>query len=175
MHELHPFTDVTLFEHFIWILSLLSTNIYVFFSNKWLCDRHAKPCMLSLFSCVPLFVTLFMGLPGKTTGVVGDRYQFSSVQFSCSVRLLATPWTVARQASLSITNSEFTQTHVHRVGDPIQPSHPSVIPFSSCPQSLPASESFLMSQLFAGGGQSAGVSALVSFLPKKSQGWSPSE
>ena len=50
-----------------------------------------------------------------------------------------------------------------------------VIPFSSCPQSLPASESFPMSQLFAWGGQSTGVSALVSFLPKNTQGWSPSE
>ena len=49
----------------------------------------------------------------------------------------------------------------------------SVVPFSSCPQSLPASESFPMSQLFAWGGQSTGVSALASFLPKKSQGWSP--
>ena len=51
----------------------------------------------------------------------------------------------------------------------------SVLPFSSCPQSLPASESFPMSQLFAWGGQSTRVSALASFLPKKSQGWSPSE
>ena len=51
----------------------------------------------------------------------------------------------------------------------------SVIPFSSCPQFLPAPESFPMSQLFAWGGQSTGVSALASFPPKKSQGWSPSE
>ena len=51
----------------------------------------------------------------------------------------------------------------------------SVVPFSSCLQSLPASESFPMSQLFTWGGQSTGVSALASFLPKKSQGWSPSE
>ena len=51
----------------------------------------------------------------------------------------------------------------------------SVIPFSSCPQSLPASGSFTMSQLFAWGGLSTGVSASASFLPKKSQGWSPSE
>ena len=51
----------------------------------------------------------------------------------------------------------------------------SVIPFSSCPQSLPASKSFPMSQLFAWGGQSTGVSALASFPPKKSQGWYPSE
>ena len=51
----------------------------------------------------------------------------------------------------------------------------SVIPFSSCPQSLPASESFPMSQLFTSGGQSTGVSALASFLPKNTQGWSPLE
>ena len=51
----------------------------------------------------------------------------------------------------------------------------SVVPFSSCPQFLPASESFPMSQLFAWSGQSTGVSALASFFPKKSQGWSPSE
>ena len=51
----------------------------------------------------------------------------------------------------------------------------SVVPFSSCPQSLPAAESFPMSQLFTWGGQSTGVSASAAFLPKKSQGWSPSE
>ena len=50
-----------------------------------------------------------------------------------------------------------------------------VVPFSSCPQSLPASESFPMSQLFSWGGQSTGVSSLASFLPKKFQGWSSSE
>ena len=58
---------------------------------------------------------------------------------------------------------EFTQIHVHRVGDAIQPSHP---------QSLPASESFPMSQLFAWGGQSIGVSALASVLPMNTQDWS---
>ena len=52
-------------------------------------------------------------------------------------------------------------------------SQPSVIPFSSCPQSLPASESFPMSQLFAWSGQSIGVSALASVLPKNTQDWSP--
>ena len=51
----------------------------------------------------------------------------------------------------------------------------SVVPFSSCPQSLPASESFPKSQLFAWGGQSIGVSALPSVLPKNTQGWSPLE
>ena len=51
----------------------------------------------------------------------------------------------------------------------------SVIPFSSCPQFLPASESFPMSQLFAWGGQSTGVSPLASFFPKSTQDWSPLE
>ena len=64
---------------------------------------------------------------------------------------------------------EFTQTQVHWVSDAIQTSHPLS---SSCPQSLPASESFPMSQLFEWGGQSIGVSALASFLPKNTQGWS---
>ena len=68
---------------------------------------------------------------------------------------------------------EFTQTHIYWVGDPAISS--SVIPFSSCPQTLPASESFPMSQLFTWGGQNTGVSALASFLPKNTQGWSPAE
>ena len=50
--------------------------------------------------------------------------QFSSVQSLSRLRLLVTPWTAARQASLSITNSQSTQTHVHSVSDAIQPSHP---------------------------------------------------
>ena len=53
--------------------------------------------------------------------------------------------------------------------------HPAIsssnVAFSSCPQSLPASESFPMSQLFAWGGQSIGVSALISVLPKNTQDW----
>ena len=69
---------------------------------------------------------------------------------------------------------------VHSDSCPSSPwCHPaissSVAPFSSCPQSLPASESFTMSQLFTWGGPNTGVSALASFLPKKSHGWSPSE
>ena len=67
---------------------------------------------------------------------------------------------------------EFTQIHVHRVSDAIQPSHP-LVPFSSCSQSLPASESFPMSQLFAWGGQSTGVSALATFLWKNTKDWTP--
>ena len=69
---------------------------------------------------------------------------------------------------------------VHSDSGPSSPwCHPavssSVVRFSSCPQSLPASESFPMSQLLTWGDQSTGASASASFLPKKSQGWSPSE
>ena len=99
----------------------------------------------------------------------------SSVQSLSRVRLFATPWITAHQASLSITNSR-----IHSNSCPSnQWCHPaissSVIPFSSCPQSLPASESFPMSQLLAWGGQSPGASALASVFPKSTQDWSPLE
>ena len=104
-----------------------------------------------------------------------NSVQFSSVQSLSRVRLSATPWIAARQASCPSPTLGVHQTHVHRVGDAIQPSHPLSSPFSSCPQSLPASESFPMSQLVAWGGQSTGVSASASFPAKKSQDWSPSK
>ena len=67
---------------------------------------------------------------------------------------------------------EFTQTHVHWVGYAIQDAiSSSVVPFSSCPQFLPGS--FLMSQFFAWGGQSIGVSVSASVLPVNTQDWSP--
>jgi len=87
--------------------------------------------------------------------------------------LFATPWIAARQASLSITNSQ-SLLKLMSIQSVMPSSH--VIlhhPFSSCPQSLPASGSFPMSQLFASGGQSIGVSALASVLPKNTQDWSP--
>ena len=69
---------------------------------------------------------------------------------------------------------EFVQTHVHRVSDAIHPSiSSSIIPFSSCLQSFPASGSFPMSQLFISGCQSTGVSALASVLPMNIQDWFP--
>ena len=67
---------------------------------------------------------------------------------------------------------EFAQTHVHWVGDTIQPFHP-VSPFSCCPQSFPASRSFPVSQLFTSGGQSIEASASASVLPVNIQGWLP--
>ena len=67
---------------------------------------------------------------------------------------------------------ELAQIHVQRVGDAIQPSHP-VVPFSSCLQSFPASESFPVNQFFASGGQRLGVSASASVLPMNIQDWFP--
>ena len=106
-----------------------------------------------------------------------NQGKFSSVQFSHSVM------------SESLRPHELQHSRppcpspTPRVHSNSSPSsrwcHPaissSVIPFSSCPQPLPASESFPMSQLFAWGGQNTRVSASASFLPKNMQDWSPSE
>ena len=91
---------------------------------------------------------------------------FSSVQSLSRVRLFVTPWIAARQASLSITIS-WSSLKLMSIELWCHPAISSPVdPFSSCSQSLPASESFPMSQLFSWGGQSTGVSALASFLPK---------
>ena len=101
--------------------------------------------------------------------------QFSSVQLLGRVRLFATPWIAARQASLSITNSRSSLRFT---------SIKSVMPYSHLilcrpllllPPMFPASKSFPVSQLFAWGGQSTGASALASLLPKNTEDWSPSE
>ena len=101
------------------------------------------------------------------------EHQFSSVQSLTHVRLFATPWITARQASLSITNSgSLLKLMSIKSVMPSAISY-SVVPFSSCPQSLPPSGYFPMNQLFAWGGQSTGVSVSTSVLPKNTQGWSP--
>ena len=101
------------------------------------------------------------------------RHQFSSVQSLSRVRLFVTPWTSALEASLSITNS---RSHTNpcpwsRWCHPTISS--SVVPFSPCPQSFPASGSFPISQLFTSGGQRIGVSASTSVPPMSTQDWSP--
>ena len=100
------------------------------------------------------------------------EWNIPSVQFSCSVmsnslrphelQHARPPW------------HEFNQTHVHLISDAIQPSYPLLSPSPPAPNPS-QNQSFPMSQLFAWGGQSTGVSASASFLPKKSQGWSPLE
>ena len=91
-----------------------------------------------------------------------EKFQFSSVQSLSHIQLLATSWTAARQASLSITNpwSLLKLSPLSWWCHPTVSS--SVVSFSSCLQSFPASGSLLMSQLFTTGGQSIGASVLVS-------------
>ena len=120
---------------------------------------------LLLFHYLQSVSSVFITLPSLYL------YQFSSVTRSCPTLC----YSVNRSTpGLPVHHQlpEFTQTHVHWVDDTIQPSHP-VIPFSSCPQSIPASGSFQTSQLFESGGQSTGVSASTSVPPMNTQDWSP--
>ena len=99
--------------------------------------------------------------------------QYSSVQSLSRVRLFATPWIAARQASLSITNS-WSSPKLMCIESVMPSSHLILcVPFSSCPQSLLASVSFPMSQLFSWGGQSIGVSASASVHPMNIWDWFP--
>ena len=106
---------------------------------------------------------------------MSSRINFSLVQSLSHVRLFGTPWIAARQASLSITNSR-TSLKLMSITLVMPSSHFILChPLLLLPQSLPASESFPMSQLFAWGGQGIGVSALTSVLPKNTHDWSPLE
>ena len=90
-----------------------------------------------------------------------------------SVWFFATPWTAAWPGFPVLHHlPEFAQTHVHRVGDAIQPSHPLLSP-SPLAFSLPQHQGLLMNCLFAPGGQIIGASTLASVLPMNIQGWFP--
>ena len=132
--------------------SLKSSHPHLFLQSLKVCSLH-----LCLFCCLAYRVVI----------------QFSSVQSLSCVWLFVTPWMQhARPPCPSPTPEIYSNSCPSS-----QWCHPaissSVISFSSCPQSLPASESFLMSQLFPWGGQSIGVSALASVLPMNTQGSSP--
>ena len=106
-----------------------------------------------------------------------SHIQFSSVQFSHSV-VSNSLWPHGPQHTTPPCPSPTPEVHPN----PCPSSwwcHPTfsscVVPFSSCPQSFPASGSFQMSQLFASGGQIIGVSALASVLPINTRDWSPLE
>ena len=99
--------------------------------------------------------------------------RINSVQLLSPVRLFATPWTAAHQASCpSPTPGIYSNScPLSRWCHPAISS--SIVLFSSCLQSFPASGSFQMSQLFALGGQSIRVSASASVFPMNTQDWSP--
>ena len=101
------------------------------------------------------------------------RFQFSSVTQPCSTLQSHGPQHVRPPCPSRTLRVQSNSCPLSRWCHPATSS--SVISFSSCPQSLPASGSFQMRQLFKSGGQSIGVSALASVLPKNTQDWSPLE
>ena len=111
----------------------------------------------------------------RDSPLVFQQVQFSSVQSLSRVWLSATPWIAARRASRPSPTPGVYSKSCPSSWWCYPAISSSVVPFSSCPQSLPASGSFPMSQLFAWGGQNVGVSALASVLPKNTQDWSPLE
>ena len=133
--------------------------------------------IMSFKNCESLYYTTVTYIICYNTSTILHTHhssvQFSSVPQSCPT--LCNPINHS-MPGLPVHHQlpEFTQTHVHRVGDAIQPSHPLLSPSPLAPNRS-QHQSFPMSQLFTWGAQSTGVSALASFLPKKSQGWSPSE
>ena len=130
---------------------------------------------MDLFLCSLFCSSLHVYLYARTS-LRRISFQFSSVQFSCSVV----------SDSLRPHEPQHTRPPCPSPTPGVHPnpcslswwchsaiSSDSVIPFSSCPQSFPASGSFQMSQLFASGGQSTGVSASALVLPMNTQDWSP--
>ena len=111
---------------------------------------------------------LLLSMAGRQNGCFQPALLLAEVTWDHSVQslrrtwLFVTPWTAARQASLSITNSRSLVKHMSTVCHPT--ISPSVVPSSSCLQSYPASGSFQMSQFFVSGGHSIGVSASASVL-----------
>ena len=139
-------------------------------------------CPTLLFSyCVCKMVLYFsVSIPALNIGssvifidsICTHSVQFSSVTQSCPT--LCNPMNRSTPG-LPVHHQlpEFTQTHVHRVSDAMQPSHPLSSPSPPAPNPSQNQSFFPMNQLFTWGGQSTGVSALASFLPKKSQGCFP--
>ena len=100
-------------------------------------------------------------------------FVMSSVQSLSRVRLFETPWTAARQASLSITNS-WSLLKLMSIESVIPSNHLILCcPLLLLPSIFPTSGSFQMSQFFTSGGQSIGVSASASVLPMNIQDWFP--
>ena len=150
--KLHNFMCKLLLWHLSpWTVYMCACSLHLCF--------FPSPC---LYNCLSQLSTLCLA--------------HSSVQFSRSV-LSDSLWPHESQHARPPCPSPSPRVHSNSCPRS-QWCHPaissSVVPLSSCPQSLPASESFPMSQLFTWGGQRTGVSALASVLPKNTQG-SPSE
>ena len=127
----------------------------------------------SQVSTIITSIQCYMTILSRYIDYIYKAWVFSSVQLLTRVRLFATPSIAACQASLSITNSRSPPKSMSiesaMLSNHLILCHPLLI----LPSSFPASGSFQMSQLFASGGQSIGVSASTSVLPMNTQDWSP--
>ena len=133
-------------------------------------DVSFLTCGLRPFLLLLLFVCLFV----CWHAIPGHFLRVNSARSLSHVQLFVTPWIAVRQASLSITNSRSLLGQVHRVSNAIQQSHPLSSPFPPAPN--PSQHQSLFQWVNSGwGGQSTGVSASASFLPKNSQDSSPTE
>ena len=151
LHSYLPCNYILFIKWFFKIYFLLEYSwITMLITTPWQSDSVIHIYKYILFHILFLFFFL-------------SSVQFSSVAHSCPT--LYGPMNCT-MPGLPVHHHllEFIQTHVHWVGDAIQPSHPLSFPFPPAPKSLSASESFPMSQLVAWGGQSTEVSALASFL-----------
>jgi len=119
------------------------------------------------------FTSTSKWLENKGPGEGNALVQFSSVQSLSSVRLVATPWTAACQASLSITNCRSLPNPCPLSQWCYPTISSSVVPFCSCLQSFPASGSFPVSQFFTSCGQNIGISASASVLSMTIKDWFP--
>ena len=135
------------------------------FSFLWAYRNTIDVCILTLY-----LKTL---LNSNYNNLSGNALQFSSVAQSCPT--LCDPMDCSTPGfPVHHQLPEFTQTHVHWVGDAIHPTiSSSAVSSSFCLQPFPASGSFPMSHFFTWGGQSIGVSASTSVLPMNIQDWLP--
>ena len=173
-------------SRFIYCWSLVPENFEHYFTNVW--DECSCAVVWAFFGIAFLwdwnenwpFPVLWPLLSPKFAGILSaalSQHHLLGFQFSSVARLCPTlcdPMNHSKPG-LPIHHQLLVslQTHVHWVSDAIPVISSSVIPFSSYPQSSPASRSFQMSQLFTSGGQRTGVSALTSVLPMNTQDWSP--
>ena len=142
--------------------------------NYWACTlwsaccNYWAPCCnyWSLQALGPMSHNYWACVPKLLKPVHLEPVQFSSVQSLSRVRLFATPWTAAHQASLSPSPTPGVYPNSCPLSRWCHPTiSSSVFPFSSCSQSFPTSGSFQIGQFFTSGSQSIGASASASVLP----------
>ena len=161
--------------------TFMNTKVTTLLPMDYLCSllkhcRNIIHILISVLHSVLFMKDSFMLICNTRTHYFHWRIsELRSVQSFSHVRLFATSWTAAHQASLSITNCLSPPKPMSI--ESVMPSNHLILcrPFSYCPQTFPASGSFQMSQLFVSGGQGIGVSVSTSVLPMKTEAWSPLE